>query len=350
MLSRFRFSLGAKAFSPPYVYSIVVVLTVVQLLLFTFWFLNEPSTAPTFVHRYLIPLYSLILSINFMVVVEIYLSNLFHSSLGVFKARLESNQPSEADDLSQLAARLIFGRVRHLLGATVMTFFGGITIWLLELDIDGLVLNRVIHGLILTTSGLAGLLISFAIGFWAFLYRFGQMRVRVDPFHPDERGGFKQIGDLAIRVVYILAIASVIYSTGYITGPYKRPELLRYLWWWVAVAVALVVFGIFIPALSLHRCLVRTKLEPMRAMSEVYTQLYREFHALCLDPDESAGGAKLEEISVKLKMVREFESRIDRMRVWPYESMYRRVFSTVAIPILGFVGQNAVTILKFFRP
>ncbi len=350
MPSGLRCSYPAEVFKPPLIYFVFAVVTVAELVFFTLWFLNESSTAPMFVSRYLVPLCSLILSINVMAVVEIYLFNLLHSSLDIFKTRLDDSQPLDAETLSELAHRFMFNRVRHLLIAIIMGFFGGITIWLLGLDIGGLILNRVIHGLILITSALAGLLISLAIGFWFFLYRFGQMRVRVDPFHPDELGGFKQIGELAIRVVYVLAVGSVIYSTGYMTGPYKHPEMLRYLWWWVAVAVALVLFGIFIPALSLHKCLVQTKLEPMVAMSEMYARLYREFLALYLNPDDSAGGARLDEISVKLKMVREFESRMDRMRVWPYESMYRRVFSTVAIPILGFVGQNAMSILKYFRP
>ena len=153
------------------------------------------------------------------------------------------------------------------------------------------------------------------------------------PFHPDQSGGLRPVGEIGLRNQYGLTVAGlnivilIFVSFLYLTVP---PALYRLI---AAAALAYIVLGpvVFVgPLLPFRAGMLRTK---TMLMSEVAQRLRIELHRL---RQQLQSGDITREDEELVDRLRKLGSVIDQLPVWPFNSgTLRKFLSAYVTPLLG---------------
>jgi len=153
------------------------------------------------------------------------------------------------------------------------------------------------------------------------------------PFHPDQSGGLRPVGEIGLRNQYGLTVVGVnIVILGFLYPLYLHitsgvAGLIA------AAGIAYVIFGplVFIgPLLPFRAGMLRTKTE---LMSEVAQRLRVELHRL--RQQLQSGDIKKEDEEM-IDRLRKLGSVIDQLPVWPFDfGTLRKFLSAYVTPLLG---------------
>lgn len=157
--------------------------------------------------------------------------------------------------------------------------------------------------------------------------------INVLPFHPDQSGGLRPVGEIGLRNQYGLTVVGVnvvllvFVSVQYLQAPQSLYHLM------VAAGIAYLVLGpiVFVgPLLPFRGGMLRTKTE---LMSEVAQRLRIELHRL---HEQLLTGQITKDDEELIDRLRKLGSVIDQLPVWPFDfGTLRRFLSAYITPLLG---------------
>ena len=172
--------------------------------------------------------------------------------------------------------------------------------------------------------------------------------LRLVPFHPDQCGGLRPVGELGLRNQYTLTILGLnIVALFLVWGTHQhKDESIRTIL--LLGASAYLVFGpvVFMaPLLPFRGAMIRAKRE---WSSEVAGLLRTQFDEL--RRSISAGRIAAED-EQKIDRLRKLGTVIDELPVWPFDYKTLRTFATVyvgpaVLSILGSLVQYAIPLLQ----
>jgi hypothetical protein len=210
--------------------------------------------------------------------------------------------------------------------------------------------------------GLGTPLALFVIGNWLFdlfvtavlVYRMPLFfELDIQPVHPDRCGGFKTIGDLCLKMVYVVLVPTLFVSFWLVVSKHVplAPELrdlfppyvlnpgfrtpMRVLLGLLAVSGVAVFFW---PMYTVHRLMLAQRAELQQPLDAIARQIHQLNETILADPS-SVSTDDREETLAEIDSLKELYERTLKVPTWPFErSVALKFVSTQAVPILSLMG------------
>lgn len=209
--------------------------------------------------------------------------------------------------------------------------------------------------------GLSIPLVLFVIGNWLFelfvtavlVYRMPVFfQLDVQPVHPDRCGGFKTIGDLCLRMVYVVLVPTLLVSfwlvvnkhvplaeleklvPPYVLNPGFRTPM-KVLLGLLAVSGVAVFFW---PMYTVHRFMLAQRARLQQPLEAIARQIHQLNQAILADPS-SVSTDDREKTLAEIDSLKELYERTRKVPTWPFErSLALKFVSTQVVPILSLMS------------
>jgi hypothetical protein len=160
-----------------------------------------------------------------------------------------------------------------------------------------------------------------------FIFNFNKIitlsDVIVEPFHPDNAGGFGDIGHVLANIGYVILcfgfILVLVFYQSYLNTNFLNPEIVAGRPWLKGGIVYLVIYLIlapsafFLPALSTHRVMANHKKELMSAVSKNIDGLLKRIYV-----NRLGSPAKVKPLIEKLSQLEHIREITLKYPTWPY--------------------------------
>lgn len=202
----------------------------------------------------------------------------------------------------------------------------------------------------------------FVIGNWLFelfvtavlVYRMPVFfELDIQPVHPDQCGGFKTIGDLCLKMVYVVLVPTLLVSfwlvvskhvplapeseklvPPYVLDPGFRTPM-KVLLGLLAVSGVAVFFW---PMYTVHRLMLAQRVELQQTLDAIACQIHQLNQAILADPS-SVSTDDREKTLAEIDSLKELYERTRKVPTWPFErSVALKFVSTQVVPILSLIG------------
>lgn len=161
--------------------------------------------------------------------------------------------------------------------------------------------------------------------------------IQIKPLHQDKCGGLKPVGDLCIKIDYMLLVffaAIVIFSVFSFT---EEIEILVY--FGILLYTASATFFFFYPLWPVHNSMKRQKNTLIRRLNEKFDPFYQEIYKEITIKGANISSEKLE----KIEQIEKIHESATRMPIWPFDVVgLIRFFTTVFVPVLGIIIDTIV--------
>ena len=216
--------------------------------------------------------------------------------------------------------------------------------------------------LICWIMGLGIPLALFVIGNWLFdlfvtavlVYRMPVFfELDIQPVHPDRCGGFKTIGDLCLKMVYVVLVPALFVSfwlvvskhvplasewqdllSPYMLNPGFRTPM-KVLLGLLAVSGVAVFFW---PMYTVHRLMLAERTEMQQTLDGIACQIHQLNQAILADPSFMSTDDR-EKTLAEIDSLKELYERTRKVPTWPFErSVALKFVSTQVVPILSLMS------------
>ena len=178
-------------------------------------------------------------------------------------------------------------------------------------------------------------------------------RFDIQPSHPDKCGGFKAIGDLCLKMVYIVVVMGVFLGFWLFVSKHMplSPELQAVLPPYVldegfrtpakVLIVLLAAAGVavfFWPMLATHNVMAAARDDLQKNLDAIARRIHELDRALLGDPAQMAAEDRKKLLS-EIETLRMLYDHTTQAPTWPFErSVALKFASTQAIPLLSLLG------------
>lgn len=211
-------------------------------------------------------------------------------------------------------------------------------------------------------NGLGIPLASFVIGNWLFELLVTAVLVHrmpaffeldIQPVHPDRCGGFKTIGDLCLKMVYVVLAPTLFVSFWLVVSKHVplAPELrdllppyvlnlgfrspMKILLGLLAVSGVAVFFW---PMYTVHRLMLAERADLQQTLDAIARQIHQLNQAILADPS-SVSIDDPKKTLAEIDSLKELYERTRKAPTWPFErSVALKFVSTQVVPILSLMG------------
>lgn len=211
-------------------------------------------------------------------------------------------------------------------------------------------------------NGLSIPLILFIIGSWLFdlfitavlVYRIPEFfKLDIQPIHPDRCGGFKAIGNLCLKMVYVILVPALFVSFWLVVSKHVplAPELRDLLPPYALnpgfrtpmkiLLVLLTVCGVtvfFWPMYTVHRFMLTKRTELYQTLDTIARQIHQLNQAILTDPSFMSTEDRKKTLT-EIDSLKGLYERTHKVPIWPFErSVALKFISTQVIPLLSLMG------------
>lgn len=233
-------------------------------------------------------------------------------------------------------------------------------------------LSNWVNGLlILLTQFFAGNLIFRMFVIATFIYRAPQFfEFHFHPSHPDQCSGFKPIGDLCLKMVYILLVIALHLIFWLLVGgqvtltpewqvlvpPYIFSDVFR-----IPVGILLTILTVssiavfFWPMYSVHTLMLAEQAEQHRTLNRIIRHVHALDRSLLQDPTNMPTDDR-KKILAEIDSLKELYQHTLKAPTWPFDRNVALKFaSTQVLPIISVLGlggpfnQLAEIVIKLFQ-
>lgn len=210
--------------------------------------------------------------------------------------------------------------------------------------------------------GMGVILNVFLIGCWIFeliitaalIYRApGYFEIQIQPAHPDQCAGFKVVGDLCLKMVYIVLIPTLFVSFWLYVSKHVAlspvlasliPDYMLNLGFRTPAKVALgilILSGIavfFWPMYTIHRRMVEEQLELQQELDKIATHIQQLDKSICQDPATMSADKRRKTLD-EIDSLKELYLRMSNTPTWPFDRKVALKFaSTQVVPFISLLS------------
>jgi hypothetical protein len=280
---------------------------------------------------------------------------------------ISEKEQGQAQAFVQTHRRWLGHRARFLVGA-VFAVTGAVIVYCVAFEGDP---HQLLPGsgpyavescLARWITGLGIQLTLFVLGSWLFDLFVTAVLIRRLPMffeldvqlaHPDRCGGFKAIGDLCLKMVYVVLAPALFVSFWLIVSKHVplAPELQALLPPYVLApgfrTPAKVLLGLlavsgvavfFWPMYAVHRLMLAERVGLQQTLDGIARQVHRLNQVILADPSSMSTDER-EQTLAEIDSLKELYERTRKIPAWPFErSVALKFISTQTIPILSLIG------------
>ncbi len=194
--------------------------------------------------------------------------------------------------------------------------------------------------------------------------------LNIQPVHPDQCGGFKAVGDLCLRMVYVVLVPTLFVCFWLIVSKHVPldPDLRKLLPGYVLnlgfrtpikiLLGLLAVTGVavfFWPMYTVHRLMLIERAELQQTLDAIARRIHQLNQDILTTPSFMSADDRKKALT-DIGSLKELYERTRKVPTWPFErSVALKFISTQTIPILSLMGLGgplgviAEIVLKLFQ-
>jgi hypothetical protein len=156
----------------------------------------------------------------------------------------------------------------------------------------------------------------------------------MNPLHPDKSGGLGQLGEIALRLNYTVAIAFAMVIALYFSHGMTGTLMFGFI-----IVTLLMVIVFFFPLHEAHKAMKEAKIRLLSSLSQKYDSINKRFtdHILTSKTHEELFDNQGEEMFETHKKLSEIYEHILNLPTWPYDlNTISRFIGTLLIPVVVF--------------
>lgn len=206
-------------------------------------------------------------------------------------------------------AMLVFGFFYSSNLFVKLGFFemGGVFFWVL---LAGVIWAGLLHG-----AGFTGVLTTLIS-----LREISEMRIEIDPFHPDHLGGLSPIGFYSIRTTLLFSSGSLFLPLGFeIVAESPSPNLMHFL---IGIYILFIALTFLYPVLKIHGEAEESQARKMKELRDEYEEIKTKLSS----HTEESFKPDIERLVLELEM----ENKREEYREHKKTSLYPMEIETVA--------------------
>ncbi len=170
-----------------------------------------------------------------------------------------------------------------------------------------------------------------------------ELKLNVNPLHPDRCGGLRSLSDYALKTAYLAAVLGIM--VGFIEYQFITQGVGRVYWFVhliIPLHVSLSIACFFGPLLAAHRAMRKAKEELLHKIARQFQADYSQIRDSLLGDAEA-----FKKGNEKIKELRAFYTFTDEFPVWPFDvKTFRRFLLTVPSPLLPLLPKLIGILLK----
>ena len=160
------------------------------------------------------------------------------------------------------------------------------------------------------------------------------LKLKLQPLHPDNCGGLKPLGDLAIAINYFVALILIYFTILAIFDPTLKQNFLSSFIFFCLFFIVLFL-GVLIFILSIFKAHKQMKINKNELLQRLHVE-FQENYELLLSSLSKSDFKKM--LSDKITSIHTMFQIAQNMPVWPFDTKsISRFFTTISLPLLIYI-------------